>query len=104
MYTFPYKFENVNPLTFLDRFGILVRFSVFVRHYILTQTGMGISSKCTHEQAGHRPTANVKSGLMSNALRARRFSRSRLIVKFKSMVRCDVWVRWRDGAKKKMTF
>jgi hypothetical protein len=40
MYTFPYKFENVNPLTFLDRFGILVRFSVFVL-YILTQTGMG---------------------------------------------------------------
>ena len=33
MYSFPYKFENVNPLTFLDRFGILVRFSVFVRHY-----------------------------------------------------------------------
>ena len=36
MYTFPYKFENVIPLTFLDRFGIRVRFSVFVPHHSTT--------------------------------------------------------------------
>jgi hypothetical protein len=38
MYTFPDKFENVNPLTFLDRFGILVRFSVFVRQPLYSYT------------------------------------------------------------------
>jgi hypothetical protein len=39
MYTFPDKFENVNPLTFLDRFGILaVQFSVFVRQPLYSYT------------------------------------------------------------------
>jgi chromosome segregation ATPase len=65
MYTFPYKFENVNPLTFLDRFGILVRVSVFVCHISRTHRARNLKELVRKEAGEHCTGAKVRVTLLN---------------------------------------